>query len=294
MYLEGSDQFRGWFQTSLLSSMAMTDEAPYKAVFSHGFTVDAQGRKMSKSLGNVISPEKVVKTLGADVLRLWVSSTDYKGEIHVSDEILTRMSDAYRRIRNTTRFLLANLDGFDPEKDMVAPKQLLALDAWLVECTARLQKEIIEAYDTYQFHLIYQKIHQFCVVELGSFYFDVIKDRQYTTKKNSLARRSAQTAIYHLAHALTRWMAPILSFTAEEIWTYLPGKKEPSVFMSEWYHRVTRHYPPHQSWGQDYWQKIMSVRNQVNRAIEQQRAPGHDWRAFRCEDHALCRACFIG
>lgn len=273
LYLEGSDQFRGWFQTSLLSSMAMTDTAPYKAVLSHGFTVDAQGRKMSKSLGNVISPEKVVKSLGADVLRLWVSSTDYKGEVHVSDEILTRMSDAYRRIRNTARFLLANLDGFDPDKDAVKPEQLLVLDAWLVACTTRLQQEIIEAYDTYQFHLIYQKIHQFCVVELGSFYLDVIKDRQYTTKKNSLARRSAQTAIYHLVHALTRWMAPILSFTAEEIWTYLPGAKTPSVFMSEWYTACPRLSTEHY-WGFDYWQKMMLVRNQVNRAIEQQRVQG--------------------
>lgn len=273
LYLEGSDQFRGWFQTSLLSSMAMTDEAPYKAVLSHGFTVDAQGRKMSKSLGNVISPEKVVKTLGADVLRLWVSSTDYKGEIHVSDEILTRMSDAYRRIRNTTRFLLANLDGFDPERDLVVPEKLLTLDAWLVECTARLQKEITEAYDTYQFHLIYQKIHQFCVVELGSFYLDVIKDRQYTTKKNSVARRSAQTALYHLAHALTRWMAPILSFTAEEIWSYLPGKKAASVFVAEWYDALPN-ITAEQSWGQAYWEKMMLVRNHVNRALEQQRAQG--------------------
>lgn len=273
LYLEGSDQFRGWFQSSLLSSMAMTDQPPYKGVLSHGFTVDAQGRKMSKSLGNVISPEKVVKTLGADVLRLWVSSTDYKTEIHVSDEILTRMSDAYRRIRNTTRFLLANLDGFDPATDLVKPAELLTLDAWLVACTAKLQQEILEAYDTYQFHLIYQKIHQFCVVELGSFYLDVIKDRQYTNKKNSLARRSAQTALYHLAHALTRWMAPILSFTAEEIWSYLPGEKTSSVFLAQWYADLPA-ITEKQMWGFDYWEQVMAVRNQVNRALEQQRNQG--------------------
>ncbi len=272
LYLEGSDQHRGWFQTSLLNSMAMQSIAPYKAVLTHGFTVDAQGRKMSKSLGNVVAPEKVVKTLGADILRLWVASTDYKGEIHVSDEILTRMSDAYRRIRNTMRFLLANLDGFSPDTHLVAPNKLIALDAWIVERAAKLQEEIIQAYDTYQFHLIYQKIHNFCVVELGSFYLDVIKDRQYTTKTNGNPRHSAQTAMYYIAHALTRWLAPILSFTAEEIWQYLPGEKTTSVFLSEWF--VFPQMETAQTMNNDFWQTLMQVRNSVNKALEGERKLG--------------------
>lgn len=272
LYLEGSDQHRGWFQTSLLSSMAVEGKAPYKTVLTHGFTVDAQGRKMSKSLGNVIAPEKIVKTLGADVLRLWVASTDYKSEIHVSDEILTRMSDAYRRIRNTMRFLLANLDGFDPSK-AVPPSEWVALDAWIVDCAANLQTEILEAYDTYQFHHIYQKIHNFCIVELGSFYLDVIKDRQYTTKKDSRIRRSAQSAMYYIAHALTRWMAPILSFTAEEIWEHLPGAQASSIFLTEWVKDLPR-LPAAAPLGNTFWQKMMQVRMHVNKAIEKQRAQG--------------------
>ncbi len=273
LYLEGSDQHRGWFQTSLLNSMAMQDVPPYKAVLTHGFTVDAQGRKMSKSLGNVVAPDKVVKTLGADILRLWVASTDYKGEIHVSDEILNRMSDAYRRIRNTIRFLLANLDGFDPKAHLVPNDKLVALDAWIVDRAAKLQEEILQAYDAYQFHLIYQKIHNFCVVELGSFYLDVIKDRQYTTKTNGNPRRSAQTVMYYIAHALTRWLAPILSFTAEEIWAYLPGDKESSVFFSSWLDNMPQ-LTANNPLGNDFWQTMMQVRNQVNKALEGQRAQG--------------------
>lgn len=272
LYLEGSDQHRGWFQTSLLSSMAMYDIPPFKEVLTHGFTVDAQGKKMSKSLGNVIAPEKVTKTLGADILRLWVSATDYKGEIHVSEEILTRMSDAYRRIRNTMRFLLANLDGYEL-KDEVKSSELLAIDAWIIDVVARLQDEIIQYYESYQFHNIYQKIHNLCVVELGSFYLDVIKDRQYTMKTDSLARRSAQTAMFYIAHALTRWLAPILSFTAEELWQYLPGVKEKSVFLSEWMTAIPR-LSAASSMGDAYWQKIMQVRTQVNKALETQRALG--------------------
>ncbi len=273
LYLEGSDQHRGWFQTSLLSSMAMQDVPPYHCVLTHGFTVDAQGRKMSKSLGNVVAPDKVIKTLGADILRLWVASTDYKGEIHVSDEILTRMSDAYRRIRNTMRFLLSNLDGFSPIEHIVPDEQLLALDAWIVDCAAALQEDILQSYETYQFHNIYQKIHNFCVVELGSFYLDVIKDRQYTTKAGANPRRSAQTAMYYIAHALTRWLAPILSFTAEEIWEYLPGKDSPSVFLSEWVNNLPR-LTPTNTLGNEFWQKVMQVRNSVNKALEGQRAQG--------------------
>src|SRR5690606_30255032 len=215
LYLEGSDQHRGWFQSSLLTSVAMRGVPPYRSVLTHGFTVDADGMKMSKSRGNVVAPQKVVDTLGADILRLWVASTDYRGEMAVSDEILKRMADAYRRIRNTARFLLANLAGFDPAQHALPFGELLALDQWVVDAAARLQDEIIAAYDAFQFHLVYQKVHNFCVVELGSFYLDVIKDRQYTTQADSRARRSAQTALYHISEALVRWVAPVLSFTAD-------------------------------------------------------------------------------
>ncbi|HMQ13824.1 MAG TPA: class I tRNA ligase family protein, partial [Candidatus Competibacter phosphatis] len=235
LYLEGSDQHRGWFQSSLLASVAMRGVAPYKGLLTHGFTVDAQGRKMSKSLGNVVAPQKVVNSLGADVLRLWAAATDYRGEMNVSDEILKRMADSYRRMRNTARFLLANLNGFDPAQHRLPPERMLALDRWAVDRTRRLQAEILEAYDQYLFHLIYQKIHNFCSVDMGSLYLDIIKDRQYTTQRDSIARRSAQTALYHIIEAMTRWLAPILSFTAEEIWRNLPGERGPSVFLTTWY-----------------------------------------------------------
>jgi len=234
LYLEGSDQHRGWFQSSLLTSVAMYDRAPYLGVLTHGFTVDAKGEKMSKSKGNVVQPQEVIKTLGADIIRLWVAATDYRGEMSVSDEILKRTADAYRRIRNTARFLLANLNGFDPALNQVAAADMLELDRWVVDRAYQLQEEIIAAYRDYQFHLIYQKIHNFCVVDLGGFYLDVIKDRQYTTLTDGRPRRSCQTAMFHIVEAMTRWLAPILSFTAEEIWRYLPGKRQESVFLAEW------------------------------------------------------------
>jgi isoleucyl-tRNA synthetase len=233
LYLEGSDQHRGWFQTSLLSSVAVHGHAPYKQVLTHGFAVDASGRKMSKSLGNVVVPEQVIKTLGADILRLWVAATDYSGELAVSDEILKRTSDTYRRIRNTSRFLLANLHDFDPAINSITFNNMLALDQWIVDRTWQLQQIILTAYEKYQFHIIAQKIHSFCVDDLGSFYLDIIKDRQYTGKKDGVPRRSAQTAIYYIAEALVRWIAPILSFTAEEIWQELPGTRAKSVFLSD-------------------------------------------------------------
>ena len=235
LYLEGSDQHRGWFQSSLLTSVAMNGRAPYKGVLTHGFTVDADGKKMSKSLGNVVSPQQVMKTLGADIIRLWVASTDYRAEISVSDEILKRTADAYRRIRNTARFLLANLEGFDPAVHKVAPEQMIALDRWAVGRAQALQQEISRAYEEYNLHLIYQKLLNFCSVDMSSFYLDVIKDRQYTTRADSLPRRSCQTAMYHIVEAMVRWMAPVLSFTADEIWSFMPGKRSASVFMETWY-----------------------------------------------------------
>ena len=267
LYLEGSDQHRGWFQTSLLSSVAVKNQAPYKQVLTHGFTVDAQGRKMSKSLGNVIAPEKVMQSLGADVLRLWVAATDYRGELHVSDEILKRTSDAYRRIRNTARFLLANLHGFDPEKDLVPTEQMLSLDRWIVDQAKQLQTVVLEAYDNYEFHVIYQRVHNFCSYELGSFYLDVIKDRQYTCKTDGVPRRSAQTALYYIAEALVRWVAPILSFTAEEIWPHIPGKRAESVFLSDWFTDLPA-LPVNTVMGDAFWRKMLLVRDEINKILE--------------------------
>ena len=268
LYLEGSDQHRGWFQSSLKTAIAMNGSAPYKAVLTHGFTVDQSGRKMSKSLGNVVSPQKVVNDLGADVLRLWVAATDVSGEMTCSDEILKRSADSYRRIRNTARFMLANLAGFDPAMDLVAPEQMLSLDRWALDRARLLQDEILAAYEHYQFHLIYQKLHNFCVNDLGGFYLDIIKDRQYTCKTDGIARRSAQTALYHIGHAFVRWIAPILSFTAEEIWQYLPGATEESIFLQEWYPLEP------QPADRDYWARILEVKTAVNRVIEGARSEG--------------------
>ena len=271
LYLEGSDQHRGWFQSSLLSSVAMNGVAPYRAVLTHGFTVDAQGKKMSKSKGNVVSPQKVVRSLGADVLRLWVAATDYRGEMSVSDEILKRTADVYRRLRNTARYLLANLHGFDPERDTVAAENLLPLDQWVLQRAAGKQKLIQEAYETYQFHRVYQEAHHFCAVDLGSFYLDITKDRMYTMQEKSLGRRSAQTAMYHIAEAMTRWLAPILSFTAEEIWRHLPGERADSVFLeTSWYELpvgagVNRENPLNsQAWDE----QIIPVREAVSKELE--------------------------
>jgi isoleucyl-tRNA synthetase len=273
LYLEGSDQHRGWFQSSLLAAVAMRGVAPYKGLLTHGFTVDAQGRKMSKSLGNVIAPQKVVNSLGADVLRLWVAATDYRGEMNVSDEILKRMADSYRRMRNTARFLLANLNDFDPARHRVPPERMLALDRWIVDRARRLQEEILAAYDQYVFHLIYQKIHNFCSVDLGSLYLDIIKDRQYTTGRDSVARRSAQTAMYHLLEALTRWLAPILSFTAEELWGHLPGERGPSVFLTTWYDGLFA-VGDGESPNAACWERLLAVREAVGKELENLRVAG--------------------
>ena len=235
MYLEGSDQHRGWFQSSLLTSCAINERAPYKQVLTHGFTVDQNGHKMSKSLGNVIPPQKVVNSLGADILRLWIGSTDYSGEMTVSDEILNRSADSYRRIRNTMRFMLANMQGFDPKNDLVDMKNMLVLDRWIVSKTHDLQQQVINEYDNYNFHFVMKAILNFCTNDLGGFYLDVIKDRQYTTQTDSLARRSAQSALFHISHAMVRWLSPILSFTSEEIWQFLPGASNESVFLQTWY-----------------------------------------------------------
>lgn len=270
LYLEGSDQHRGWFQTSLLSSVAMHKRAPYHAVLTHGFTVDDKGHKMSKSLGNVIAPDQVINKLGADTLRLWVASTDYRGELSYSDEIVKRISDAYRRIRNTARFLLSNLHDFDPNKDLLKPKKLLALDAWAVDTAARFQKEICQEYEQYQFHLVVKKIHHFCSIEMGGFYLDILKDRLYTMAPESHGRRSAQSAMYHILQALVRWLAPILSFTAEEIWQHMPGEHALSVFLSQWYEDLAEIDQKER----ERWRSLMTVRDDVNKVLEEARNQG--------------------
>ncbi|MFL0795980.1 MAG: isoleucine--tRNA ligase [Cellvibrionaceae bacterium] len=272
LYLEGSDQHRGWFQSSLKTAMAMNGEAPYKTVLTHGFTVDADGKKMSKSLGNTVSPQDVMNSLGADVLRLWIASADYSGEMRVSDEILKRTADSYRRIRNTARFMLSNLNGFDPEKDAVAFDDMVALDRWVVDAAARLQDEILEAYNSYNFHVIYQKLHNFCVVELGGFYLDIIKDRQYTAKADGLPRRSCQTALHYIVEAFTRWIAPILSFTAEEIWEAIPGERTDTVFIAEW--TELPRLAESEALGESYWQQIAAVKNAVNKVLETKKSEG--------------------
>jgi isoleucyl-tRNA synthetase len=286
LYLEGSDQHRGWFQSSLKTAIAINGNAPYKQVLTHGFTVDAQGRKMSKSVGNVVAPQKVMDELGADVLRLWVAATDFSGEMTVSDEILKRTADSYRRIRNTARFLLSNLNQFDPALHLVKPEDMLALDRWAVERTAQLQTEIIDAYNRYQLHLIYQKLHNFCVVDLGGFYLDIIKDRQYTCKADSLPRRSCQTALFHIIEALTRWLAPILSFTADELWQVIPGKRDESIFVQEWYQ-----FPEIKAdsvMNAAYWQRVMEIKTAVNKVIETERGAGNVGSSLQAEVTLYC------
>jgi isoleucyl-tRNA synthetase len=274
LYLEGSDQHRGWFQSSLKTSMTINNVPPYKQVLTHGFTVDAEGRKMSKSLGNVIPPQQVMNKLGADILRLWVAATDFSAEMSVSNEILDRTADSYRRIRNTARFMLGSLGDFTPATDCLPVDQLVALDRWALKRAINLQKEIAAIYDTYQFHLIYQKLHNFCIVDLGGFYLDILKDRLYTAKSNGAARRSAQTVLYYIAEAFTRWIAPILSYTADELWDALPelAAREDSVFVAEWFE-----FPQlsgDQTMDANYWNFISEVKVAVNKVMEEKRNEG--------------------
>ena len=265
MYLEGSDQHRGWFQSSLLTSAAIHGCAPYTEVLTHGFAVDAHGRKMSKSLGNVVAPQTVMDTLGADVLRLWVASADYRNEMTVSDEILKRVSDSYRRIRNTARFLLGNLDGFDPA-NLLAVEDSLALDQWAVQQAFDVQQAVVAAYERYDFPEIVSRVQNFCTNELGALYLDITKDRLYTMRADSRGRRSAQSAMYRIAQALVRWLAPILSFTAEEIWQALPGKRSDSVLLETWYDGLcAEQASPAQ---RTYWADLLAIRDTASRVLE--------------------------
>jgi len=287
MYLEGSDQFRGWFQSSLLTGVAVYGHAPYQHVLSHGFTLDMQARKMSKSLGNVLAPDKIWDSLGADILRLWVASSDYKNEQTISDEILQRIADAYRRLRNTARFLLANLFDFDPQQHCIATSELLELDYWVVKRTFDLQQDIKQSYEDYDFHGVSQKIQHFCSFDLGSFYLDIIKDRQYTTMTDSHARRSAQTAMYHVICALTCWLAPLISFTAEEIWQHMPWREQPSIFFTTWYDDFGV-LEKNTLLASNFWPVVMQVRDQVNRELEVARNAGLIGSGLAAEVHLYC------
>ena len=270
LYLEGSDQHRGWFHSSLLTASMLDGRPPYKALLTHGFAVDANGRKMSKSLGNVVAPQKVMDTLGADILRLWVASADYRNEMSVSDEILKRVADAYRRIRNTARFLLGNLDGFDP-KHLLPVEESLLLDQWAVQQAYDVQQGIIAAYERYDFPEIVQRVQNFCTNELGALYLDITKDRLYTMPTDSVGRRSAQSAMYRIVEALVRWLAPVLSFTAEEIWQAMPdtsgpGKRSDSVLFETWYDGLvaTQNSPEQRR----YWADLLTIRDSASRVLE--------------------------
>ncbi|AOA56966.1 isoleucine--tRNA ligase [Acinetobacter larvae] len=270
LYLEGSDQHRGWFQSSLLTSIAINGKAPYKSLLTHGFTVDEKGHKLSKSLGNFIPLEDIIKQLGADGLRLYVASSDYRYEIAASKEIFNRVSDSYRRIRNTLRFLLANLNGFQPSRDVLPVNELVALDQYILQRTAEVQKTIQQAYTDMNFHVACSAITNFCINDLGGFYLDIIKDRQYTSKADSQARRSAQTALYHIVQAFVRWISPILSFTAQEAWPLIPEQQQAYVFTSYWYELPT--ISQSNAISEQDWQTLIAIKSAVNKQIEVARA----------------------
>lgn len=288
LYLEGHDQHRGWFHSSLLTACAMYGRAPYRGLLTHGFTVDSQGRKMSKSLGNGVDPQETSKKLGAEIIRLWVAASDYSGDIAGDDKILARVVDAYRRIRNTLRFLLANVSDFDPAKDAVPLAEMLEIDRYALSRAAEFQAEVLAHYDVYEFHPVVAKLQVYCSEDLGAFYLDVLKDRLYTTAPKSLARRSAQTALWNITHAMLRWMAPFLSFTAEEAWKVFGHS--PSIFLEE--------YAEIGSADTDLlakWSRIRAIRDAANKEIEALREKGRVGSSLQAnlvitaapEDHAL-------
>ncbi|MFK5926804.1 MAG: isoleucine--tRNA ligase [Desulfuromusa sp.] len=269
LYLEGSDQHRGWFHSSLLESVGTRDRAPYKAVLTHGFVLDKDGRPMSKSMGNVIAPEEIIRKYGAEILRLWVAATDYRDDIRLSQETLQRLSDAYRRIRNTARYLLGNLNGFDPEADTVANEDLLEMDRWAMSRLNRLIQKVAGAYEKYEFHVIYHAVHNFCAIDLSAFYLDILKDRLYTSPKQSFAYRSARSTLYQIVDALTRMLAPVLTFTAEEIWQDLPGEREASVHLAS-FPEGNSSYLNDQL--EERYEQLQKVRSEVSRQLEKARA----------------------
>ncbi|MCC2635925.1 MAG: ileS, partial [Ramlibacter sp.] len=288
LYLEGHDQHRGWFHSSLLTACAMYGRAPYRGLLTHGFTVDSKGIKMSKSLGNGIEPQQVSSKLGAEIIRLWVAASDYSGDIAGDEKILARVVDAYRRIRNTLRFLLANVSDFDPAKDAVPVAEMLEIDRYALSRAAQFQAEVLAHYEVYEFHPVVAKLQVYCSEDLGAFYLDVLKDRLYTTAPKSLARRSAQTVLWNITHAMLRWMAPFLSFTAEEAWKVF-GNSE-SIFIEE--------YAEIGSPDNDLlakWNRIREIRDLANKEIEALRSEGKVGSSLQAnlvvtaapEDHAL-------
>ncbi|HEU0265910.1 MAG TPA: class I tRNA ligase family protein, partial [Geobacterales bacterium] len=268
LYLEGSDQHRGWFHSSLLASVGTRGHAPYKAVLTHGFVVDGQGRKMSKSVGNVVAPEEVIGKFGAEILRLWVAAQDYRDDIRISPEILSRLAESYRRIRNTCRYILGNLNGFDPATDQVPFAEMPEIDRWALHQLELLKERVQKSYDDSEFHLFYHAVNGFCTVEMSAFYLDILKDRLYTSRRDSLVRRSAQTAMYQILDALVRLMAPVLSFTSDEVWGYMPQRQEESVHLAAM-------IPQRPEYRDDRlverWERIIKIRGEVSKALEQAR-----------------------
>lgn len=270
LYLEGSDQHRGWFQSSLLTSVATRGRAPYNAVLTHGFVVDGEGRKMSKSVGNTIYPQDVIKQYGADILRLWVASADYKADIRISNDILKQMSEVYRKIRNTFRYILGNLADFNPETDRVSYDRLLEIDRWALLRLEQVREKVTQAYDAYEFHTLYHTVHNFCAIDLSSIYLDILKDRVYTAKPDSVERRAAQTAMYEILDTLVRLVSPVLTFSAEEVWQHMPkvaGNPE-SIQLADW-PAARSEYLDKQL--EDKWNKLLTVRSELTKALEQAR-----------------------
>ncbi|MFI4846951.1 MAG: isoleucine--tRNA ligase [Candidatus Makana argininalis] len=267
IYLEGSDQHRGWFMSSLIISTIINKKAPYKAALTHGFTVDNKGRKMSKSVGNVFNINNIINTLGADIVRLWVASNDYTNEMPVSEKIIKKSIDNYRKIRNTVRFLLANINDFNPKYHIIKFKDMVKLDIWAISKTKEVQNEILLFYKNYDFHNVVKRIMYFCSIEMSSFYLDIIKDRQYTFHKCSIYRRSCQTAIYHIIESLVRWISPIISFTADEIWDFIPGNRNKNIFLEEWYNCLYG-LEEKSKFNNNFWKIIIKIRNEINKIIE--------------------------
>ncbi len=266
MYLEGSDQHRGWFQSSLLTSVATTGQAPFRTVLTHGFTVDGSGKKMSKSAGNVMAPQEVIGKYGAEVLRLWVSAADYRDDVRISQEILTHLAEAYRRIRNTCRYLLGNLSDFDPGKDRVADEDLLEIDRWALMRLQKLIQRVEKAYDDFEFHIVFHSLHNFCAVDMSAFYLDILKDRLYTAKTNSTERRSGQTAMHSILSSMVRLMAPVLSFTADEVWSYMnESGKAKNVFFAS-FPKAEERYLDEALEGR--WDKIITIRGEAAKVLE--------------------------
>ncbi len=289
LYLEGSDQHRGWFHSALLTGVAMDGAAPYKAVLTHGFAVDERGKKMSKSLGNVVVPQKVIDQMGADVLRLWVAATDFSAEMSVSDKILKQNADVYRRIRNTARFLLGNLHGFDPAAHLRPLNDMVALDRWIVHRAWEVQQKIAAAYERYDFAEIVQLLSNFCSVDLGSLYLDVTKDRLYTMPEDSRGRRSAQGAMYRVAEAFVRWIAPVLAFTADEMWGHLPGAREDNVLFATWYDGLAPLEADAPLSAEDF-DRLLALRERVGKTLEPMRAAGEIGAALEAEIELRCDA----